>query len=303
MRYFIRDGTLFLRGTFRAASTGIGGGIGRVTTIFNHTVSRSFDHADPAKYMDLVVAAQGFSSDYYGLLTAVAMRHLCVLQYDFITVFVTAGVSNPNPHHPHERHTINVIVYSREGMTDAALLETIVTVTEAKAQALHDMGYGFSGTTTDAVIVAHEDDAVRHTYAGTLTEAGRRVYAAVHYGVQQALKRYSGEVQRAGSSFFIFSRYGDGGDRWVEWRHENCPYYPCHFEGQRCDFCYCPYYPCGDEELGGWVKSASGGMAWGCARCILLHLPAVADYVKRNPEASLKEVKRFRERCSLQGRS
>jgi adenosylcobinamide hydrolase len=290
MRYCIRDNTLLLRGRFRAASTGLGGGLGEVTTVLNHTVGDEFDQGNPVRYLDLLVARHGLSLEYFGLLTAVPMRYLCVLQYDFVTIFVTAGVSNPNP--PLSPHTINIIAYSREGLSDAALLETIITATEAKAQALHDLGYDFSGTTTDAVAVATEcSSASTHTYAGTLTEVGRRVYAAVMHGVQQALKRYEGEIQRERPSFFIFSRYG--GEHWVEWQQEDCPYYPCHFAGQCCDFCYCPFYPCEDEELGEWVESSSGGNIWGCARCTLLHIPEVAEYVKRNPEASLSELKRL----------
>jgi len=194
MRYFIRDTTLFLRGRFRAASTGINGGIADVTTILNHTVPRDFDD-DPPRYLDLLTARHGLSREYFGLLTAVRMRHLCVLQYDFVTVFITAGVTNPTRSDPKTPHTINIIVYSREGMSDAALLETIVTVTGAKAQALHDLGYDFPGTTTDAVAVACDrDTASAHTYAGTLTEVGRRVHAAVLYGVPEALARQQGKA-------------------------------------------------------------------------------------------------------------
>ena len=294
MRYFIRDTTLFLRGRFRAASTGINGGIADVTTILNHTVPRDFDD-NPPRYLDLLTARHGLSREYFGLLTAVRMRHLCVLQYDFVTVFITAGVTNPTRHDPDSPHTINIIVYSREGMSDAALLETIITTTGAKAQALHDLGYDFPGTTTDAVAVACDrDTASAHTYAGTLTEVGRRVHAAVLYGVPEALARQQGKVRRSEPSFFIYSRYG--GDHWVEWQKEGCPYYPCHFPGQRCDYCYCPYYPCVDEELGEWVESSGGGRVWGCAGCTLLHVPEVADYVKRNPEATLAELKRLRDK-------
>ncbi|MCK8518654.1 adenosylcobinamide amidohydrolase [Methanoculleus sp. 7T] len=301
MRYFVRNNTLFLRGRFRAASTGINGGIADVTTILNSTVPHDFDD-DPQRYLDLLAARHGLSREYFGLLTAVEMHHLCVLQYDFITVFITAGVTNPtvtagvtNPTPPPAPHTINIIVYSREGMPDAALLETIVTATGAKAQALHDLGYDFPGTTTDAVAVACERDAsCAHTYAGTLTEIGRRVHAAVLYGVPEALARQLGKVRRSDPSFFIYSRYG--GEHWVEWQKEGCPYYPCHFPGQRCDYCYCPYYPCNDEELGEWVESSSGGRVWSCTKCTLLHVPEVADYVKRNPEAALAELKRLRDR-------
>ncbi|HOB18778.1 MAG TPA: adenosylcobinamide amidohydrolase [Candidatus Methanoculleus thermohydrogenotrophicum] len=294
MRYFVRGNTLFLRGRFRAASTGVDGGIADVTTILNSTVPRDFDE-DPQRYLDLLVARHGLSREYFGFLTAVLMRHLCVLQYDFITVFITAGVTNPTCSDPGTPHTINIIVYNREGMSDAALLETIITATGAKAQALHDLGYDFPGTTTDAVAVACERDTFcAHTYAGTLTGVGRRVYAAVLRGVPEALARQQAKVRRSDPSFFIYSRYG--GKHWVEWQKEGCPYYPCHFPGQRCDYCYCPYYPCTDEELGEWVESSSGGRIWACTRCTLLHIPEVADYVKRNPEAALAELKRLRDK-------
>ncbi|QYZ79503.1 hypothetical protein E2N92_08715 [Methanofollis formosanus] len=292
MKYYYTPDTLFVRGDFRAASTGIAGGVGRVTTIFNHTVTTDFDHTDPAKYLWELAASRGYGPDYFGLLTAVSMRHLCVLQYDFITVFVTAGVTNPNPDpDPARPHTINIIVTSREGLGDGALLETIITATEAKAMALREAGRSFTGTTTDAVVVASEGE-VDHVYAGTFTEVGRRVYAAVLHGVREALDRQEGRVVRERPTYFIFSRYG--GDHWVEWQPEGCPYYPCHFEGQVCDFCYCPFYPCRDESLGDWVESSSGGQIWSCSRCTLLHEPEVAAYFKRNPEANLKELKKYR---------
>ena len=292
MKYFIRDNTLFIRGQFRAVSTGIHGGVADVTTILNSTVPRDFND-DPSRYIDLLVARHGFSRECFALLTAVDMHHLCVLQYDFITVFITAGVTNPTAS-PTSPHTINIIVHSREEMSDAALLETIITVTGAKAQALHGLGYDFPGTTTDAVAVACErGGAGRHTYAGTLTEVGRRVHTAILHGIPEALARQQERVRRSEPSFFIYSRYG--GDHWVEWQKEECPYSPCHFPGQRCDYCYCPYYPCADEELGEWVESSSGGRVWGCAGCTLLHIPEVADYVKRNPEATLAELRRLRD--------
>lgn len=290
MRYHFTPDTVFVRGNFRAASTGIDGGSRPVSTIFNRTVPEDFDHAEPGRYLRQIAATAGYSEDFFGLLTAVSMRHLCILQYDFITIFVTAGVTNPNPD-PDAPHTINIIVASREGLSDGAMLETIATAAGAKAHALALMGYPFTGTTTDAVAVASEGE-VRHTYAGTATEAGRRVYAAVSRGVKEALDRHEGRTIRERPSFFIFSRYG--GEHWVEWLPEGCPYYPCHFKGQVCDFCYCPYYPCRDEELGEWVESSTNGRVWSCSACTLLHEPDVAAYFKRNPEASLRELKKYR---------
>ena len=48
MRYFFRGETLFLRGDFRAASTGVDGGLRKVTTILNHTVDGAFSHEEPS---------------------------------------------------------------------------------------------------------------------------------------------------------------------------------------------------------------------------------------------------------------
>jgi len=115
MRHFVRDDTLFLRGRFRAASTGINGGIADVTTVLNHTVSRDFCD-EPQRYLELLAARHGLFHEYFGLLTAVEMRHLCVLQYDFITVFITAGVTNPTPPVDNAPHTINIVVQPRGGL-------------------------------------------------------------------------------------------------------------------------------------------------------------------------------------------
>jgi adenosylcobinamide hydrolase len=291
MRYVIRGSSLFLRGSFRAASTGIDGGLGNVSTILNTTVARDFDHRSPGRVLRRLVDEEGFPPAFFGMLTAVEITSLCILQYDFLTVFITAGVDNPDPAGP---GTINIIIHSSEGISDGGMLETIITATEAKARALCQMGHPFCGTTTDAVIVAHDGGAVAHTYAGSLTELGKRVGAAVLFGVQEALKRHEGTVRCSRPSLFVYSRYGT--DHWIEWLPEECPYYPCHFPGQCCDFCYCPFYPCMDTGLGTMVDRSSGGTVWSCQHCTLLHQPGVAAYLNRHPEAGLKELKRVGKR-------
>ena len=60
----------------------------------------------------------------------------------------------------------------------------------------------------------------------------------------------------------------------------NCEYYPCHFEGQDCTFCFCPFYPCEDKRTGGeFVQRSTGGEVWSCAGCSLIHESEVADKV------------------------
>lgn len=53
----------------------------------------------------------------------------------------------------------------------------------------------------------------------------------------------------------------------------DCPYYPCHEDGQDCTFCFCPFYPCMDTDLGETVIGRKGTPVWSCKRCMLPHRP------------------------------
>ena len=287
MRYYTESDTLFIRGPFRAASTGINGGIHSVSTLLNHTVGPDRVPADPEKDLEIAAAAAGLGRDYFGLLTIVPASQACVLQYDFVTVFITAGIRREQPG---GAGAIHILVTSSEGMSDAALLETIMVASEAKTEALLALDLPLTGTPADAVIAACEGEE-RHRSAGRMTEAGKRVRETVLHGILEALTRHDTAVVADRPAFFIFSRFK--GEHWIHWSPENCPYFPCHFEGQSCDFCYCPFYPCKDESLGQWAASSNGGRVWNCTRCTLLHEPAVAAYLKKYPGASREELVRI----------
>jgi adenosylcobinamide hydrolase len=220
------------------------------------------------------------------------MNTLCILSWDGLMVFVTAGITHPDPAGFPESvpdstpGTINIIVCIQDFL-DQALVDAVITVTEAKGLALFDAGHNFAGTVTDAVIIASEGTP-RIRYAGSGTEPGRRIHEAVYVGVTKALLRQS-DTKRKKPSFFI--RSGIGGHHWVLWDKEHCPYYPCHFAGQRCDFCYCPLYPCGDTTLGDWIEKPGQAPVWACTRCVLNHHPAITHHLLKNPEASLAELK------------
>ncbi len=66
-------------------------------------------------------------------------------------------------------------------------------------------------------------------------------------------------------------------DKIIVGSDETCDYYPCHFTGQDCTWCFCPFYPCEDGQTGGeWVKTKDGGRIWGCSDCYWLHKSEVA---------------------------
>jgi len=287
MRYYIENNTLFIRGSFRATGTVISGDIRSVSTIFYHSIYPERAGTSPEKELEIVAARAGIGGDYVGLITPVPIQNFCVLQYDFITVFITAGIRSGTEG---DFATINILTSSSQGLIDEALYETINVANDAKSEALEGVGSGISNAHAGSIIVACEGKEEHHD-AGRLTETGKRVYSAVRYGIPEALKRWGVGTQRSRPSFFIFSRFN--GEHWIDWTPEDCPYYPCHFAGQRCDFCYCPLYPCRDEALGQWVESSNGRKVWNCSQCTLLHDPEVAEYLKQHPDALKSELVRF----------
>ncbi|HJJ51519.1 MAG TPA: adenosylcobinamide amidohydrolase [Methanocorpusculum sp.] len=305
MRYYLRNDTLIIRGDFRAASNGAEGGLKDAKTLLNVSIPRGFSE-NAAGYLERISARNGFLHPYFGLLTAVPMQNLCIAQYDYITAFVTAAVSDRN-------RTINIIVTSAKPLTDAALLGAMMTVTEAKMKVIAERKLPATAQSTDAVIVAAEKNgSAAEEFAGPLTEVGMRIAKAVSHALTEAFVRFdnylltnwgisrgwgggaSALMKRKRPSFFILSRYG--GEHWNEWVPEGCPYHPCHnFAEQQCDFCYCPLYPCKDTELSEEIDTPAGKL-WSCMDCRFIHEPAVVKHLKENPEAGMAELKAVRKK-------
>jgi|TARA_B100001964_G_scaffold245771_1_gene335845 Zn-finger protein len=79
----------------------------------------------------------------------------------------------------------------------------------------------------------------------------------------------------------------------------DCKYYPCHFDGQDCTWCFCLFYPCLDSLTGGRQKisSRTGKEVWSCMDCRWNHDPQVANIIfEKLSEKMLnrKELIRFR---------
>lgn len=283
MKYYIRNDTLFVRGKFSAASTGPCGGLRPVSTVLLYSPGQHREaHVDSCREVNRQVSREGLPGDFLGLIAGNDIGRLCIVQYDYITVFILASAGvNDQP------DQITIVAYSGEGLSDNATLQMIVTVTSAKARVFIDAGLPFPAASDDHVMVASEQEA-RHIEAGLQSEAGWRVYECILFGLPHAMEQ---EGRRKGPALYVYSRLGGG--HFVLWHPGECPYYPCHFPGQRCDYCYCPFYPCKDETLGQWVNGSNGGTVWNCSRCTLLHTPEPAEYLRRHPEASLEEMKEY----------
>ena len=61
--------------------------------------------------------------------------------------------------------------------------------------------------------------------------------------------------------------------------NEKCSYYPSHFKGQDCTFCYCPFYPCNDDGFGRMLKGKRGSEIWDCSFCLFIHRREVGKFI------------------------
>lgn len=192
----MKDSSLIIKGDFEAVSTGLNGGRARVKYLFNKQVPRTFNPPDPREFVKEEALKLGLEETHFGLLTAVKMEYLQVIENDYLTVFITAGVSNGSEFRA-KVGTINIILVSKARLSETALLGAIITATEAKGLALLEKGYTFLGTNTDAIIVAYEIDSnsgpeneerQEIPYAGSSTDFGKKITEAVIKGVKTGLE-------------------------------------------------------------------------------------------------------------------
>jgi adenosylcobinamide hydrolase len=194
-----------------------GGGYGCHRHLINRHVPKSYDCSDPAAEMEQYLAAQGIdASDACGMLTAAYVQdggyaHSSrqwgengIRELLEVSAWVTAGLGNTartGDSQPLERlypGTVNIVIVADGCLTDAAMANAIITVTEAKAAVFQDLGIIVrdtgrlaTGTTTDAVLIAATGRGNRvYTYAGSATVLGHLIGRTVYEAAYETCSRY-----------------------------------------------------------------------------------------------------------------
>ena len=169
------------------SSAVVGGGLIRAHYILNCHVRKGYCHPNPATDLAHMVQNLGIMEPFVGMMTAARMHEAraIVLQEEDITVaaIVTAGLSNPSspglsPPATSKPGTINLILLVDAHLTPAALVNAVITATEAKAQIVlaygtrTPEGYAATGTSTDAIVVACTGRGEALPYTGPVTLVG-----------------------------------------------------------------------------------------------------------------------------------
>ncbi|GAA3420629.1 adenosylcobinamide amidohydrolase [Streptosporangium vulgare] len=153
---------------WRAISSAmVGGGIGPAAWMLNAQVVAGYSRMDPVDHL-LELAPPGPG---VGMLTAASVDHFTRARDGGAEAVATVGLrvptwaaapegaADPELAPMYLPGTVNIAVAVPVAMSDAALVNAVMTVTEAKTQALLEAGFPCTGTASDAVCVAAPDRA------------------------------------------------------------------------------------------------------------------------------------------------
>lgn len=187
------------------SSAVVGGGLVEARTILNRHVDKGYNAPDPAAELRAFARRRGIADPFVGLMTAVHLDETrAALLHDgdlVVAALITAGVRNATAaglSHPYTwtPGTINVILLTDANLSPAALVNAVITVTEAKTALLGERqvrtadGYAATGTSTDAVVVACTGRGPRLDYAGPATPVGWLIGRCVRQALKEALDAY-----------------------------------------------------------------------------------------------------------------
>ena len=193
-----------------ASSAVVGGGLGRASAIVNLHVPKNFrgEHAD--RVLEAFVARRSIPAPWVGLLTGAwtEKAEIATETIDGITAvaIVTVGLSNPASAGRTAvaawlPSTINTILVVDAVATPAALVNLVMTVTEAKVMVVAEAGVRTldgdpaSGTSTDAIVIAATGRGRRCEFGGPVSDLGwavaRAARAALSKGVDRWLREHA----------------------------------------------------------------------------------------------------------------
>ncbi|MEV4354256.1 adenosylcobinamide amidohydrolase [Nonomuraea sp. NPDC049625] len=175
----------------------LGGGIGPREWVLNAQVVAGYSRMDPVDHL----LSLGPAGDGVGMLTAASVDRCVQASDGGVEAYATVGLRVPtwaaapegsaDPElAPMRVGTINIVTVLPVAMTDAALVNAVMTVTEAKSQALIEAGFPCTGTASDAVCVAAPAEGPAELFGGPRSEWGARAARAVHAAVRQGAEAW-----------------------------------------------------------------------------------------------------------------
>jgi adenosylcobinamide hydrolase len=178
------------------SSTPLGGGIGRRRWIVNAEVALEYARTDVEAHLETIASELGCSGAGVGFLTAAPVERVTTGSDGGVEAYATVGLRHPvlaaaDADGPASRTvgTVNVVVGVPVPLTESALVNAVITGTEAKTQALLGHGVPGTGTASDAVCIVCPAPGAPEQFAGPRSPVGARIARAVHRAVDRGTAR------------------------------------------------------------------------------------------------------------------
>lgn len=175
------------------SSAVLGGGLGERHWVVNATVANGYDRLDPDRHLAEIASTVGLTGPGLGFLTAVDVREVVHRSDHGVDVSVTTGIgAHPTwaagpAEVPEPVGTINAVCWLARRLSEAALVNAVATVAEAKAQALAEAGVPGTGTPTDSVAVLCPATGPAEPFGGPRSPVGGALARAVHAAIRARL--------------------------------------------------------------------------------------------------------------------
>lgn len=182
------------------SSAPVGGGTAAIDWVLNIGVTDGYRRTDLGAHAREVAAKLGLAGTGAALLTAYDVQRIVRAEDDGVVVDATVGVTKPtwaaDANDSHARRdgdtwrpgTINIVVQCPVALSPAAAVNAVMTVTEAKAQALIEAGVPGTGTASDAVLVCWPPMLPAEDFGGPRSVWGARIGRAVHAAMVDGLE-------------------------------------------------------------------------------------------------------------------
>ena len=208
----------FDQSTEAISSAAVGGGMTLIEWMVNIGVDRGYARIDLDAHAAEVAAELGLRGSGIALFTAADMERYSKAECEGVVAHATVGVSKPtwaaardmpvtapgellgadsrdagsagadSADEP-DMGTINIVAQLPVGFEPGAAVNAVMTITEAKTQALAECGVNGTGTATDAVVATWPATARRERFCGPRSHWGRRLALAAHAAVRDGLPR------------------------------------------------------------------------------------------------------------------
>lgn len=176
------------------ASAPVGGGRMRPGWVLNIRVPMAYARTDLDVHATEVAADEGLAGPGIALFTAASVERHARGDHDGATVDATAGTSKPTwaadpsgGHGTWSPGTINTVAFVPVTLSEAAAVNLVMTMTEAKTQALLDADIPGTGTASDAVVVLWPAGGEPEPFGGPRSPWGSKVALATYDAVRGAI--------------------------------------------------------------------------------------------------------------------